>query len=102
MEYSIPFVCLFGILTVFCSLVIIVLLSSAMSAVIRAIKGRRTAAPKVSFNTPKLPITPPAGRAAADGASAVSPELIAAVTAAIAEDLGVDFSNVRITSVRQA
>ena len=38
MNYSIPFVCAFGIITVFCSLIVIVILSSAMSAVVRKLE----------------------------------------------------------------
>ena len=38
MHYSIPFVCAFGMLTVFASLIIIVILSSAMSAVVRKLE----------------------------------------------------------------
>ena len=69
MNYSIPFVCAFGIITVFCSLIVIVILSSAMTAA--------TAAPEQD------------------------PQLMAAITAALAEDLGVGFQNVRITAIKK-
>ena len=44
MNYSIPFVCAFGIITVFCSLIVIVILSSAMSAVVRKLEKPAPAA----------------------------------------------------------
>lgn len=89
MTYSIPFVCAFGVLTVFISLCIIVLLSTVMSAIVR----------KLEKPAPAAPASPAPAPAAA--APQQDPQLMAAITAAIAEDLGVSFSNVRITAIKK-
>lgn len=89
MTYSIPFVCAFGVLTVFVSLCIIVLLSTVMSAIVR----------KLEKPAPAAPASPAPAPAAA--APQQDPQLMAAITAAIAEDLGVSFSNVRITAIKK-
>ncbi len=93
MNYSIPFVCAFGVLTVFCSLMIIVLLSTAMSAVVRKFEKPAASAAQAAAPAP--------APAAAPAAPQRDPELMAAITAAIADDLGVDFSNVRITAIKK-
>ena len=90
MTYSIPFVCAFGVLTVFISLCIIVLLSTVMSAIVRKLEKPAPAAP-----------ASPAPAPAAAAAPQQDPQLMAAITAAIAEDLGVSFSNVRITAIKK-
>ena len=64
---------------------------------------------KIAGNTASHPSTQPmpAPESAAAPApiqmkpAVVSPELIAAISAAIAEDLGTDISGIRITSIRQ-
>ena len=89
MTYSIPFVCAFGVLTVFFSLCIIVLLSTVMSAIVR----------KLEKPAPAAPASPAPAPAAA--APQQDPQLMAAITAAIAADLGVSFSNVRITAIKK-
>ena len=101
LEYSIPFVCAFGILTVFCSLLIIVLLSTAMSAIIRRLE-KATAAPAESAEKTVPPVSAPAPAAADAGNEVDDPQLIAAITAAIAEDLGENFTGIRITAIRKA
>lgn len=93
MNYSIPFVCAFGIITVFCSLIVIVILSSAMSAVVRKLEKPAPAAAKPHAATPVS-----APKAAAPEQD---PQLMAAITAALAEDLGVGFQNVRITAIKK-
>ena len=94
MNYSIPFVCAFGIITVFLSLIVIVILSSAMSAVVRKLEKPAPAAAK-----PAAPAPASAPKAAA--APTQDPQLMAAITAALAEDLGVSFQNVRITAIKK-
>ena len=93
MNYSIPFVCAFGIITVFCSLIVIVILSSAMSAVVRKLEKPAPAAAK-----PHAAVPVSAPKAAAPEQD---PQLMAAITAALAEDLGVGFQNVRITAIKK-
>lgn len=88
MDYSNLFVCLMGIGTVFVGLVCIILLVTLMSYVCRKSDARSVApAPAtVPTDAPK---------------SAIRPELIAAVSAAIAEDMGTDISAIRIISMKQ-
>lgn len=91
MNYSIPFVCAFGVLTVFASLIVIVILSSAMSAIVRKLEK-----PAPAPAAPAAPVP-----AAAPAAPQQDPQLMAAITAAIADDLGVNFSNVHITTIKK-
>lgn len=95
MNYSIPFVCAFGLITVFLSLIVIVLLSDAMSAVVRKLEKPAPAA------KPKAAAPAGAPRAAAPAAPQQDPQLMAAITAAIAADLDVEFQNVRITAIKK-
>ena len=83
------FVVVMGIGTVFFGLICIILLSYAMSAILK--------------NSAK---TPAATTAAAPAASAVETipnrqSMIAAISAAIAEDMGTDLSGIRILSVKK-
>ena len=93
MNYSIPFVCAFGLITVFCSLIVIVILSSAMSAVVRKLEKPAPAAAKLRA---AAPVSAPKAAAPEQ-----DPQLMAAITAALAEDLGVGFQNVRITAIKK-
>ena len=88
MDYSNLFVCLMGIGTVFVGLVCIILLVTLMSYVCRKSDARSVAPAPVTVPTdaPK---------------PAIRPELIAAVSAAIAEDMGTDISAIRIISMKQ-
>ena len=73
MEYSNLFVCLMGLCTVFVGLICIIVLVSVMSNVVRRTDAK-TAAPAIP------------APAAAPAESAVTPEMVAAVSAAIAEE----------------
>ena len=88
MDYSNLFVCLMGIGTVFVGLVCIILPVTLMSYVCRKSDAKSVAPAPVAVPTdaPK---------------SAIRPELIAAVSAAIAEDMGTDISAIRIISMKQ-
>ena len=77
----------------FCSLIVIVILSSAMSAVVRKLEKPAPAAAK-----PRAAAPVSAPKAAAPEQD---PQLMAAITAALAEDLGVGFQNVRITAIKK-
>lgn len=90
-SYSIPFVCAFGIVTVFLSLIAIVLLATVMSAIVRAME-KKASVPAATAAAAPAPVT---------AAPQQDPQLMAAITAAIAEDLGVSFSNVRITAIKK-
>ena len=84
-EYSNLFVVLMGLGTVFAGLLCIILLVTLMSWVCA-----RTSAPK----TPAAPAAMPAP-------GAVTPAMMAAVAAAIAEDMGTDVSAIRIVSMKK-
>lgn len=90
MDYSNLFVCLMGMGTVFIGLVCLVFLVTLMSAVCRKLK-KADAAPAAAA----APVAAPqldSGKKAA---------LLAAITAAIAEDMGTDVSAIRITSIKK-
>lgn len=89
MDYSNLFVCLMGLGTVFVGLVCIILLVTLMSYVCRKSEGKSAPAPAPA---PATVDAPKAG---------VGPELIAAVSAAIAEEIGTDISAIRIISMKQ-
>ena len=86
MEYSNLFVCLMGMGTVFIGLACIVLLVSAMSAIVR--KGKKSA----PIAAAPVQTQPETGNKA---------ELLAAISAAIAEDMGTDVSAIRIVSIKK-
>ena len=88
MDYSHLFVCLMGMGTVFFGLICLIALTSIMSAVLRSMGKQQAAA------APPVPVPP------APAAGAVTPELIAAVSAAVAEDLGTDITGIRIKSIK--
>ena len=94
MEYSNLFVCLMGMGTVFVGLVCIVVLVIGMSAICRKLGHieeavtATTAAPVAA-----APVVPQP--AANQGA------LMAAIAAAIAEDMGTDVSAIRIVSIKK-
>lgn len=85
MDYSNLFVCLMGLGTVFVGLVCIILLVTLMSYVCRKSEGKSAPAP-ATVDAPK---------------AGVGPDLIAAVSAAIAEEMGTDISAIRIISMKQ-
>lgn len=87
MEYSNLFVVLLGLGTVFFGLICIVLLCSLMGAVCKS---------KEPKNAKSLP-QPSAEAAPAENRQ----ELIAAISAALAENLGTDITGIRILSVKK-
>ncbi len=87
MEYSNLFVVLMGLGTVFAGLLCIILLVTLMSWVCN-----RTAAPKSA---------PAAIPQTAASVSVVTPPMMAAISAAIAEDMGTDISAIRIVSIKK-
>lgn len=85
MDYSIIFVCLMGMGTVFFGLICLIVLTTLLGRVCG--HSQQDAAPAAAV---------PAPARAAD-----QQELIAAVSAAIAEDLGTDITGIRILSIRE-
>ena len=90
-EPSIPFVILMGVGVVFIGLICIILLSMAMSAICRAM-GDKTPAPVAA-----APAAAPAKAEAIPNRQA----MIAAISAAIAEEEGTSLSAIRILSVKK-
>lgn len=88
MEYSNLFVCLMGMGTVFVGLTCLVFLVNAMGAVLR--KNQKAEA---------APAVPAPAQPQMDNAK--KGELMAAIAAAIAEDMGTDISAVRIVSIKK-
>lgn len=86
MDYSIIFVCLMGMGTVFFGLVCLIVLTTLLG---RICGRKQQAAPAAAISAP----------AAAPAVN--QQELIAAVSAAIAEDLGTDITGIRILSVKK-
>jgi len=83
------FVVLMGLSTVFIGLICIILLSTAMSKI--CMKLERKTPPAAPAAAPAAPSTPAPDRQA----------MIAAIAAAIAEDLGTDAAGIRILSVKK-
>ena len=87
MEYSNAFVCLLGLGTVFFGLICIVLLCSLMGTICKK---------KQSENANQL-FEPEVGELSDENRQ----ELIAAISAALAENLGTDITGIRILSVKK-
>ena len=83
MEYASGFVCLLGMGTVFFGLICLIVLTELMGKVVRG-----------------KPV-PAAAPAAAAPAPQVTPEMVAAVSAALAEELGTDITGIRIHSIKR-
>ena len=97
MDYSNLFVCLMGIGTVFIGLICIIILVSVMSAVIRKTD-------KVMAKPDKADSFDPAKAnemVIHKSNDNITPELVAAVSAVIAEEMGTDVSAIRILSLRK-
>ena len=86
MDYSIKFVCLMGMGTVFFGLICLIVLTTLLG---RVCGQKQQSAPAA--------VSPaPAAVSAGD-----QQELIAAVSAAIAEELGTDITGIRILSIKK-
>lgn len=96
MEPSSGFVALMGIGVVFAGLIVIVLLCTVMSAIIRAVKKSDSAEVKSAAPAAAAAPAPAAPAAIADRGA-----LAAAVSAAIAEELGESVSAIRILSIKR-
>lgn len=86
MDYSILFVCLMGIGTVFVGLICLIVLTMLMG---RLLKGSQKPAPA------PVPVAAPAAP------EANREELVAAISAALAEELGTDITGIRILSLKK-
>ena len=88
MDYSNAFVCLMGMGTVFFGLICLIVLTIAMGKILGVHKKPQTVAAS-------------APAAAAPAAGGDQGALVAAVSAAIAEDLGTDVSGIHILSMKK-
>ena len=86
MDYSILFVCLMGIGTVFVGLGCLIVLTMLMG---RILKGSQK------------PVAAPVPVAAPAAPEANREELVAAISAALAEELGTDITGIRILSQKK-
>ncbi len=90
------FVCAMGIGTVFVSLVFLVAITVLLSKICRILSGdNKTDAPDLAAVS-----TAPAAPVLKDAEIADRGEFVAAVSAAIAEELGTDVSGIRIISIK--
>lgn len=87
MDYSSLFVCLMGMGTVFFGLICLIILTSLMGRIM----SRKTPAPAAPVAAAPVPAAAEPDRQ----------ELIAAVSAAIAEELGTDITGIRILSIKK-
>lgn len=93
-EYSSLFVCLMGMGTVFFGLICLIVLTMIMGAIVG--RNAPTAAP-----IPAAPAPAVVNRAAPAAPEANRQEIAAAVSAAIAEELGTDITGIRILSMKK-
>lgn len=91
---DIMLVCALGVGIVFAGLVCIVLLCSILSGIMKLFGEKEETAPAVS-----APVAAPAS--AANDLPANRQEFVAAVSAAIAEQMGKDVSAIRIVSIKR-
>ena len=85
-EYALEFVCAMGVGTVFVGLICLIIICSAIGAFCRIGTKKKVVAPVA-----------PAAPAVIENKQ----EILAAVSAAIAEELGTDVSAIRITSFKK-
>lgn len=88
MDYSKVFVCLMGMGTVFFGLICLIALTYIMSAIVR--KAEKSKPAPAAVPAP-VPAAAPVNQA----------ELIAAISAALAEELGTDITGIRILSLKK-
>ena len=101
MEYSNLFVCLMGICTVFIGLICIIILVSVMSGIVRKSEKKADSRSAESANAISAG-SPSAAKALAAPGEKVTPEMVAAISAAIAAELGTGTDAIRILSIKRA
>ncbi len=87
MEYSSLFVTLMGIGTVFFGLICIIFLTMAMGAIL---KGKE-----------KAPAAAAAAPAAVPAPQGMQPEIVAAITAALSEEVGISSRSMNIVNIKK-
>ena len=98
MGLSSTFVCIMGMATVFAGLICLIIICSLLGVISR---NTKKGTPTNSSNQTSAKSVAP--QAAAPAASPIEnrEELVAAISAAIAEELGEDVTNIRILSLRR-
>ena len=86
------FVVVMGIVTVFICLVCLIIITMLMSKIIVAIQGKKTET---------VAVAPVAAPAFVAQPTVNKQQLVAAIGAAIAEDMGTDVSHIKIHSIRK-
>ena len=90
MEYSSLFVTLMGIGTVFFGLICIIFLTMAMGAVLKG-----------SNKAPAAAAAPAAAPAPAPKPQGMQPEIVAAITAALSEEIGIPSNSMNIVNIKK-
>lgn len=90
MEYSPLFVTLMGIGTVFFGLICIIFLTTIMGAVMKT--AAKTPAPAAAAAPAAAPAPKPQG---------MQPEIVAAITAALSEEIGISSNGVNIVNIKK-
>lgn len=95
-EPSIPQVVLMGLITVFIGLICLIIIIKIMGAIITSVTGNKApaAAPAPAAPAAPAPAPAPAPRAG-------NQQLVAAIAAAIAEEMGEDVDHIKILSIRR-
>lgn len=88
MEYSSLFVTLMGIGTVFFGLICIIFLTMAMGAILKGKEKTPAAAPAAA----PAPVPAPQG---------MQPEIVAAITAALSEEVGISSRSMNIVNIKK-
>ena len=90
MDYSSLFVTLMGIGTVFFGLICIIFLTMAMGAVLKG-----------SNKAPAAAAAPAAAPAPAPKPQGMQPEIVAAITAALSEEIGIPSKSMNIVNIKK-
>lgn len=90
MEYSPLFVTLMGVGTVFFGLICIIFLTMIMGAVMKT--AAKTPAPTAAAAPAAAPAPKPQG---------MQPEIVAAITAALSEEIGISSNGVNIVNIKK-
>ena len=91
MEYSPLFVTLMGIGTVFFGLICIIFLTMAMGGIMKS-KGKMPAAAAAAPAAAPAPAPKPQG---------MQPEIVAAITAALSEEIGIPAHSMNIVNIKK-
>lgn len=95
-EPSLLQVVLMGLVTVFIGLICLIIIIKIMGAIVSAVTGNKAPAA-----APAPAPAAPAPVAAAPAAQAGNQQLVAAISAAIAEEMGEDVDHIKILSIRR-